>query len=350
MIVLRAAVVMSVAFWSCRASAELPILQRATTPDALNSQIDRAREHIRRAGQGHIIVGQVVVEGDDDPRQVISQMRILKDGFFASATRDLKRPVGFRMHQYIPYELDLTPFSGEVVDVGTITMRRLPPIKLAPLRGKIVLEGSDDASAVKIELTSTSGPVNTPTGGTDPRPLAEWGRVRVPVPRSGLVSMDGFTPTYYWCTLSAQGYVSKSMPVQFLPRTGADLGTVTLEKPRRIIIRYIVDRTENGDFDPDETKKILLWGGERWKVTPDIYGWDLEFKQSDGKVSFSSPYGPCYLADLGDAELDEFLDIDESTASKPPRDVPLVSGHVYLMNQRKWDRVVLFRIEVQQLD
>ncbi|MHC5182778.1 MAG: redoxin domain-containing protein, partial [Planctomycetota bacterium] len=81
----------------------------AQCPDKreLKAHIDRARKRVKGSGKGHVIVGQVVLDGEGDVREVNAQMEILSGGYFAGPVKDLNRPVGFRMHQYAPYDLKL---------------------------------------------------------------------------------------------------------------------------------------------------------------------------------------------------------------------------------------------------
>ncbi|MFN7843765.1 MAG: hypothetical protein ACK5YR_13695 [Pirellula sp.] len=39
------------------------------------------------------------------------------------------------------------------------------------------------------------------------------------------------------------------------------------------MIEYVTSK--DGHFDAERIQKVELNGGERWKATPDIYGWDL---------------------------------------------------------------------------
>ena len=327
------------------ASAQRSTLERARSKDALRDRIARAKETVSRRKEGHVIVGQVVVEEGDDPSLVNSQMLILKDGFFAGPTRDLRRPVGFRMHGYAPYDLQLTGKTGDIVDVGVIKMERVPKPDLVPLTGKIILEDPGSPNQASISLSVAGGPVNTPSNGTEPRP--RWAKsVNVPITESGMVKQEGFSPIKYYCSITAPGYVSKGFHVEFLPNTGADIGTIKLEKPRQITIEYIVSK--ESPFNLQSAEKTVLAGGDRWKATPDIYGWDLEFKQRDGEILFHYSYAPCFIADLGNAELDEFLNVAETAAKDRPRNMVVKSDHVYLLVQKHWKRNVLFKVQVEK--
>jgi len=331
------------------AESSLPTLD-GSSPRAralLLDRIEKAKEDVNRFGGGYVIVGRVVVEKGDDVTLVNSQMRILEGGYFASATKDLIRPVGFRMDQYAPYDLELAGREGDIVDVGDIVMRRLPAEQLVPVKGKIVLQGGEDPRRASVKFSITKGPVNTPSNGTEPRPY--WPESFIAeVNADGVIDMNGFSPTEYYCTIEADGFVKKLLRVDFEPNEGADIGTILLEKARRILLEYIV--SDNNDFELSDARKMELHGGDFFKATPDIYGWDLQFAQKDGELFFRYSYAPCYISDLGKGELEDFLDTDVGPPKVRPWKLLFNSGHVYLLDQRFWKRLVLFKVTIEQPD
>lgn len=314
------------------------VLQRAIE---LHDRIAYSKDAVERYGRGHVIVGRVVVDEGDDPAMVHAQMLILPDGTFAGPIRDLVSPVGFRMHQYSPFDLKLEGRTGEVINVGVIRMRRLPKQKLVPIKGKIILEGTDDASRASVSLSASKGPINTPSNGTNPRP--RWPRpVQVSVAPSGQVHGTGFSPMAYYCSITAPGFVAREMKVDFHPKVGADIGTVTLEKPRQVTIRYIV--AENDAFDLESVQNTILTGGARWKVDPDSSRWDVELTQQNGELILDHFYSPCTIADLGVTSLRRSLKTSPSAAHQTARGTVLTEGHVYLLNQQHLRHLVLFKV------
>jgi hypothetical protein len=127
-----------------------------------------------------------------------------------------------------------------------------------------------------------------------------------------------------------------------------DLGTIQLEQPTEISLQYIVAQNPLTSFHPDGIKETKFPAGTKWK-SRQMNGWDLEFVQTAGRVSFNYSYGPCTLADLGEGQLIDFVNTDFGTAKLDPRRVPLKSGHVYLLNhQRSLMHTVLFRVEIHE--
>jgi beta-lactamase regulating signal transducer with metallopeptidase domain len=323
----------------------LPTLDSLADKSQIEKHLDESLDEIRKRRAGHVIVGRVQVEGDAPPTDVNAQMEILGGGYFAGPTRDLERPVGFRLHGYAPYDLKLSGKSGKVVDVGTIHMKRLGDAELSPIAGRVELEGGGDLQAVSLRLSIQEGPVNTPSNGTEPRP--NWpDPIEVPLDAAGRFYKTGFSPASYYLTVTAPGCVKQGRKVEFHDGEITDLGTIRLERPRRIEIEYIL--AKDLPFHLDEAKSLVLEGGSHWQTTPHQYRWDLEFKQKNGQLSFAWSYGPIYLADLGPGTLGDYLKIGGGAAQNPPNQVALVNDHVYLLRRPDWEHrgedLVLFKL------
>lgn len=324
-------------------------IERCPNREELEDRIVRARESVQSHKKGHVIVGRVVLDGDGDVRDVTAQMEILDEGYFAGPTRDLVRPVGFRMHQYAPYDLQLAGMKKDenidVVDVGTIHMKPLSKEKLADLKAKIELEKGGDPAHASIQLTVRNGPVNTPSNGTEGRPY--WPEpIRIEVQGNGLAEASGFSPIDYWCIVKAPDYLDKSFGIKFKEGQTLDLGTITLEKPRQIELAYVVSKEP--PFDMNDLETVRIPAGTRWKAVDDIYGWDLEFKQNKGSILISYSYAPCYIWDLGSGEIEEFADRGETgPGQRLLRADPATNEHVYLVHQESWKRWILFKIFIE---
>ncbi|HCO94558.1 MAG TPA: hypothetical protein DIU00_11510, partial [Phycisphaerales bacterium] len=301
----------------------LNTIEQCPNKPELEAKIAKARKGVQKHEWGHVIVGRVVLDGDGEVRYVRSQMEILPEGYFAGPTRDLVRPVGFRMHQYAPYDLQLKGMKKDqerdLVDVGTIHMKPLSKEELVSLKAQVELEEGGDVSEAKIELSVRNGPVNTPSNGTEPRRY--WpDPIEIPVQEDGLAQADGFSPIDYWCSVTAPGYLKKGFAVKFTPGETLDLETITLEKPKQIELAYIVSKEP--PFNMDNLKTVRIPSGARWKAVDDIYGWDLEFKQEKGSVLMTYSYAPCYLWDMGDGQIDQYVNIDVSGPAQKLRNDP----------------------------
>ena len=318
---------------------------------ALEERIERAKDHVSRYGGGYVIVGRVVADGPIDPRDVNAQMLILEEGYFAGPVKDLHRPVGFRLHGYAPFDLELEGKEGKpgcVTNVGTIRMIPLPAGRLASLRGRLVLDGDVNPTMADIELSITKGPVNTPSNGTEGRPY--WpDPVRATILPSGEFFAEGVSPTEYYISFSEQGHVGQWRLMDFRPGETRDLGTVRLEVPKKIRLTYYV--WNEPVFHQAEEKQEIIDAGARWVSEPDrmAWGWDLEFKQEKDVITFNWSYGPCKIADLGPGEIADFLNVSTRRLEFVfPNALQPKHGHVYLLDQwacfAHW---VLFKLEIE---
>ena len=327
-----------------------PTASVAKTPinAELRDRIDKVKKSSVRSEDNRVIVGKVVVEGADDPTLVKSQMLILKDGFFAGVTKDAFRQVGFRMHGYAPFDLDLVDkkfnvTDGKVIDVGIIQMKRIPKEKLLNVKGAISLQGSGDSKSARIAFSVANGPVNTPSNGTEPR--RKYAKSIIVSPsETGVFEHSGFSPIRYYCSITAPGHVQHGFYVDFSNNEDAFLGRIRVEKQRTIQLEYIVSK--NRTFDVDTAKETTTSSGQRWKATPDIYGWDLEFTQNRQKIGCTHSYGPCKMADLGEGGLSDFADKNDHVPTRSPRGISLHDGHVYLLLQQHWKRNVLLKVKL----
>jgi hypothetical protein len=328
------------------ADQPLPTVKDAPCKEALEAKIAQAKKTVERYQTGHVVVGRVVLDGSGDPRDVIAQMEILPGGYFAGETKDLRRPISFRMHQYAPLDVELKGLSGDMVDIGTIHMRQLPTEELASLKGRIELEGCDSAAAASVTLSVARGPVNTPHNGSAPR--KHWpSPIKADSRSDGTVTASGFSPMEYYCTVTAPGYVKQSFPVTFKPGKVFDLGTIKLERPIQIALSYVV--SEKPPFDLSQQKKTVVSGGERWKATPDIKGWDLEFKQDGDRIVFDYSYGPCTFQDLGPGTLEEMIPFaNRASADGNPRGRTVENSFTYIIHQQFYKRWILLKVELME--
>jgi hypothetical protein len=312
----------------------------------LESKITKAKQTVEAFRKGHVIVGQVVLDGEGDVRDVQAQMEILTEGYFAGPVKDLFRPISFRMHQYAPYDLQLKGIKKDtgkdLIDVGTIHMKQLDINKLLDFKAQVALNEGDDLSQATIQLSVIDGPVNTPSNGTEPR--SYWPEsIKIPVQENGLAQASGFSPIGYWCIIKAPDYLDKSFKIEFREGQALDLGTITLEKPGQIELSYIVSKEP--PFAPDDLKTVKIPAGTRWKALDDIYGWDLEFKQDKGLITMNYSYAPCYLWDLGTGQIGQYASTTENQlGQRLPYNPQAINGHVYLVNQAHWERWILLKV------
>lgn len=323
---------------------------RSDIADAWALKIKGAKDVVARFGVGYVIVGRVVVDGPEDPREVRAQMEILEEGYFAGPVKNLTLPVGFRLSGYAPFDLELRDKKGKsgfVINVGTIHITPLPAGDSAGLCGKVIPDEGIDPATTEVTLSITCGPINTPHGGIEGR--SYWPEpIKLRILPSGEFSIDGLTPTEYYVLFSDPKHVDKAFRVNLKPGETLDLGTMRLETPKQIKLAYYV--SNEPIFDRVKEKQVTIDAGNRWEASGDmLWGWDLEFKQEDDKISFNCSYWPCYMADLGTGNIKEFLDPDIGDSQFViPNVLEPKHGHIYLLNQQCFNHWVLFKLEINE--
>ena len=337
-----------VAAWPLPGSVaqSLPTVEEAPCREALEAKVESAKKTVKDYRVGHVVVGRVILDGPGDPRDVKAQMEILPGGYFAGETKDLQRPIAFRMHQYAPLDVELKGHSGDIVDLGPLHMKPVPSDELCSLKGRIELAGKKNAADVTVELTVMNGRANTPHNGTSPRRY--WpSPIQAEVGKNGTVSASGFSPMKYYCTVKAPGYVKQAFSVNFKRGQEHDLGTLRLERPVQITLSYIV--ADQPPFDLSKKKQTVVSGGDRWKATPGGSGWDLEFKQQGNHIVFAYFYAPCTFQDLGPGTLEEMVPFaNRASAHLDPRGRIVENGFVYIIHQKYFKRWILLKIEIKE--
>jgi len=321
-----------------------PILRGAPCYAMIKEKMPRLRKEAQRHETAAIVGGRVVLDGEGNPQDVIAQMKIFQGGYFITVVGELNRPLCFRMHQYLPLDVEFKEKGVNIVDLGTLHMNSLDISKLSCVKGKLNLDCESDIPKAKVSFNVQQGPINTPSGGYEPRRY--WpAPIEAEVESDGSFTATGFSPMGYSCRIQAPGYVYQSMSIRFKEKECLDLGTVFLDKQKKIFLEYIV--SSEPKFDIDQARKITLHGGDRWKAM-DGYGYDLNFSQEKGRILFDYSYAPCYLADMGIGNLDNFTGQHlQGVAGKEPHREKAKNGHVYLLRQEHLNRWVLFRITVQ---
>lgn len=275
---------------------ELMVEGRQELARRLLSEIELAKSRITPSRKGLVIVGRVVLdEGEADPRDVIAQMPIYEGGYFAGVVADMSRPVGFRLHGYTPTNLELSTVgvdqgrsTPEIVYVGLVHLYRLPEADTAALKGRLEMEDAPRFKDARLELRFIPDPINTPSNGYAPRP--KWPEpVKVAVQSSGEFTAAGLSPAKYDLLLSVPGHVSRQRVVAFKRGETTDVGVIRLERPMVIELSYML--AQEDAFADSKIKTATIQGGDRWKATDDIYGWDVEFGQDQGGLDSTTATG-----------------------------------------------------------
>jgi WD40 repeat protein len=316
----------------------------------LTREIEQARAEVARAQKsspirpGHVIVGRLVGEGLNDASQVIAQMAIHREGHFVAAVGASGRPVGFRKQGYLPAEVTPAGEPGSVEDVGEVRLQPTPEAMRAAVKAKLTVEGAASTTGATARLMLQMGPTNTPSGGYVPRVTDSR---NVTVADSGEFTVPDLSPLAYSIRFEAPGAVGQFRSASPKPGETLDLGTIRLEKPRRVTVSY--REAPSPPFAAVTQQQTVLGGGLFRAGTAEGSAYDLRFDQRDRTIHFGVGYGPCMLADLGVGKLDDFLQVDATTARfNFPTHVAAQPGHVYLLDQKFFKHWVLFQFEFDQ--
>jgi thiol-disulfide isomerase/thioredoxin len=192
-------------------------------------QIARSKATVRNYKKGNVVVGRIkVADGKLDPELVMAQMEILPEGYFAGEVGDLERPIGFRAEGYLSLDVPLKGKTGEVVDLGTITLKALPANQAASVKGKVALDDLQSADSPTIKLSVSVPKVNTPHNGYSPR--RRWPEsISVPVSKSGEFQIAGLSPIDHMILIDAKGHDTFMKRLTLSPGSMQNAGTIKLK-------------------------------------------------------------------------------------------------------------------------
>lgn len=134
---------------------EQHILQRA---DIING-VQEALRMVGKTGYGHVVVGQIKMEGNASTSDVIAQMEILDDGYFVDAVAMAGAPVYFWHPGYS--RLDVVPHGkkGTVENLGEVIMS-VATKPAGVVKGIMVANGANVPKDLKVTLTYSLPPLN----------------------------------------------------------------------------------------------------------------------------------------------------------------------------------------------
>jgi len=308
-------------------------------------RVKQSLTEVNQYQRGHVVFGQIQVEGDKDPRAVVSQMIILKGGYFVDAIGAAGNPIGFRLNGY--ESAVVTPAGpGPIEELQPIVMKRLPAERLCAAKGRLQLESHPDVAKPE-DLTVTwdlpADPINTPSNGTEGL-TGFYQPVVSQVAADGTFAVSELSPGKSNIRVNAQNYVHYFRTVELAEGETQKLDVIQLDLVRKMNVEYAVSK--EGDFDGVEFKKTSLSANDRWRSNNDVpeYGFDLMIGQKDRKLVLDYRYGPCHIQDLGVADLSDELKVDmNALKAKQPQSVPVEEGHVYIVLQSSWKHWILFR-------
>ena len=208
---------------------DLSTQKKSTLAARLLLEIAKAKTAVASFKKGHVAVGRVVLaDGKLDPELVLAQMEILPEGYFAGEVGDLNRPLGFRAAGYASLDIPLKGKTGELVYLGTITLKPLSAAQVASLKGKVKLDDAKEGAAATIQLSLSVPKPNTPHNGYSPR--HRWPEsIKVPVSESGEFTATGLSPSEYTIIVQAPGHARTFQQISFDEGQEKDAGTINLK-------------------------------------------------------------------------------------------------------------------------
>ncbi|EMI56886.1 WD40 repeat domain-containing serine/threonine protein kinase [Rhodopirellula sallentina] len=262
-------------------------------PDVFRERVEACRKEF----PGYpVIYGTVRVEGNTSPTDIAAQMSIEDDGTFACSVADLDDPIGFRKHGYDPIDLIPSDFGSEIVAVGEVLMTPVESSESAAVIGQV----SSGISGIRsLSIHCTLGPINSPRGRTDPnshQPRA----IRIKTDDHGKFQIEDLSPASHLVSISGVRYRPKYLPLHLKPGQTIDLGEITLDRPKSVVLEYTF--LQNGRVDRETIQRRPVTLGETWRPLPNEQGWEIGFGQHNEAVMLSTNYPR--IIELGQTSLE----------------------------------------------
>lgn len=162
-------------------------------------------------------VGRLIIaDGKFSPADVMFQVPITEEGYFATEIGDVSRPLAFRAPGYEPLDAPFPNVESRSADpdslvpadvvypilLENITIKPLADDQRATLRGRAAVDDASKAATAKVSLSLGMGPANTPHGGYSPR--KSWPQpLVVEVAEDGTFEAPGLNPSEYSVSISA---------------------------------------------------------------------------------------------------------------------------------------------------
>ena len=147
-----------------RLMQEQQVLQR----DDIEKRVSEGLKEVEKHKSGHVIVGQLKMAGSASPRDVISQMEILEDGYFVEAVAAAGMPIHFWHPGYDRHSVFPRKQSG-IENIGEVILKPTNA-SLGTLRGIALANGSEIPKDLKVQVNYSIPALNR--CGTDDRKQA----------------------------------------------------------------------------------------------------------------------------------------------------------------------------------
>lgn len=327
------------------ALAKLKREGKGATAQRLQAATNAAKAEVKQKGKGHVVVGRVVlVGGPGKLEQLIAPARLLEDGWFVAQVEGPKARIPLRLHGYEAGGVSLDePSPKDVIHVGEVPLRPLPPERLGTVKGRVTL--ADPKASLQAYAFIVPSEVTAATTSAGEAPPAA--RLELKPQKDGSFQLGGLTPrpARYELWFKAPGHEPQSRSVIASPGATQDLGEIRLGKPSRLRVRYMLSSTPP-PFQNAKVQEAQLEEGQSFKADPAMKGATFVFHQRPvgDRLQFSTQ--PARLAQVGKGTL-------ESASAKAPDglkfavpfEVGFEPGTLYLLDHRAAGQWVLFQIE-----
>jgi thiol-disulfide isomerase/thioredoxin len=163
-----------------------------------------------------IALGRLIVaDGKYPASDVLAQVPITSEGYFATELGSLARPLAFRAPGYADLDVPLRDGAAgdddadaprdarQVVIVGDVTLQPLAADQRATLHGRLHADDASRADTAQMEIDLDLGKSNTPHGGYSPR--RSWPDAQpVKLGAEGEFTIEGLNPSKYTLMAAAK--------------------------------------------------------------------------------------------------------------------------------------------------
>jgi thiol-disulfide isomerase/thioredoxin len=206
----------------------------------------RAQE-MAKSSKRPYAMGRIVIADEEYPvADVLAQVPITSEGYFATEIGDRSRPIAFRAPGYEALDVPLTSAEGdgesaepaeadashdqdhvEAIVLDDATMEPIASERQATFRGKLVLDDVSKSGSAKINFSMSVAAINTPSNGYSPR--RSWPEpIAVDVDAHGEFEVAGLTPSNYFVSITADDHAAGNRRITLEPGETNDLGEVRL--------------------------------------------------------------------------------------------------------------------------
>lgn len=308
------------------------------------AKIAKARRQIAGHEGALVVVGQVSLENGELEQYVVSQMEVIRWGFFVTTVQSADKPLWFAMLGHDPKGTALDGQTrSRVMWLGETKLVQTLPQHQATLRGRVSVPKGLPLAKVSVIARACGLPVNMVNGLADQRAFVTARKqTLVKVDSSGEFELTGLSPLTYCVFASSRGVRFTNYQVTLSPGAKAHLPGLLQGVPVTAI-RLTPGPTRRLGDAPSRVAAAgppyILWHGMRWgpgRRTGQRYD-VLEVVEDDKAVRLQVLDPECNVYDLGTGPANEaLLAWEKRTAFSPLPDSFVIDfAHSYLLHNKR---------------